>query len=54
MFGDNALQVLNRHLPAGKVNDPCPKGRVSITPLQIDLTRYAQVEGVRSWLGLNP
>lgn len=25
-------------------------GRVSITPLQIDLTRYAQVEGVRNWL----
>ena len=30
------------------------RGLVSITPLQIDLTRYAQVEGVRSWLGLNP
>jgi 5'-nucleotidase len=26
-------------------------GRVSITPLQIDLTRYSQVDGVRSWLG---
>jgi 5'-nucleotidase len=24
--------------------------RVSITPLQIDLTRYAQVDGVREWL----
>jgi len=25
-------------------------GRVSITPLQIDLTRYAQVDSVRGWL----
>ena len=25
-------------------------GRVSITPLQIDLTRYNQIEGVRAWL----
>ncbi len=25
-------------------------GRVSVTPLQIDLTRYAQLESVRSWL----
>jgi 5'-nucleotidase len=24
--------------------------RVSITPLQIDLTRYAQVDGIRTWL----
>jgi 5'-nucleotidase len=26
-------------------------GRVSITPLQIDLTRYAQVDDMRMWLG---
>lgn len=26
-------------------------GRVSITPLQIDLTRYAQFEGIQKWLG---
>jgi 5'-nucleotidase len=25
--------------------------RVSITPLQIDLTQYAQLDAVRSWLG---
>lgn len=29
-------------------------GRVSITPLQIDLTRYAQVDKVQEWLGKNP
>jgi len=26
-------------------------GRVSVTPLQIDLTRYAQVDSVKGWLG---
>jgi 5'-nucleotidase len=26
-------------------------GRVSVTPLQIDLTRYSQVDGMRNWLG---
>jgi 5'-nucleotidase len=25
--------------------------RVSITPLQIDLTQYSQLDAVRSWLG---
>jgi 5'-nucleotidase len=25
-------------------------GRVSITPLQMDLTRYSQMESVQSWL----
>ena len=25
-------------------------GRVSITPLQMDLTRYSQMEGVKQWL----
>ncbi|MFN3716911.1 MAG: 5'/3'-nucleotidase SurE [Thiobacillus sp.] len=27
-------------------------GRVSITPLQMDLTRYSQMDGVKSWLKL--
>jgi 5'-nucleotidase len=27
-------------------------GRVSITPLQMDLTRYGQLDGVKSWLRL--
>lgn len=27
-------------------------GRVSITPLQMDLTRYSQLEGVKQWLNL--
>jgi 5'-nucleotidase len=27
------------------------QGRVSITPLQIDLTQYSQLDAVRSWLG---
>jgi 5'-nucleotidase len=27
------------------------RGHVSITPLQIDLTRYAQVDGLKGWLG---
>ena len=27
-------------------------GRVSITPLQMDLTRYGQMDGVKSWLKL--
>lgn len=26
------------------------QGRVSVTPLQVDLTRFAQVEALRSWL----
>jgi 5'-nucleotidase len=26
--------------------------RVSVTPLQIDLTQYSQLEAVRSWLGM--
>jgi 5'-nucleotidase len=26
--------------------------RVSITPLQIDLTQYSQLDAVRSWLGV--
>jgi len=26
------------------------QGRVSVTPLQIDLTQYSQMEAVRSWL----
>jgi 5'-nucleotidase len=28
------------------------QGRVSITPLQIDLTQYAQMDGVKRWMGL--
>ena len=28
--------------------------RVSITPLQIDLTRFAQIDAVRAWLGDQP
>ena len=27
------------------------QGRVSVTPLQIDLTQYSQLDAVRSWLG---
>jgi 5'-nucleotidase len=27
------------------------QGRVSITPLQIDLTQYSQLDAVRSWMG---
>ena len=26
-------------------------GYVSVTPLQIDLTHYGQVAGIRDWLG---
>ncbi|MEQ1914803.1 MAG: 5'/3'-nucleotidase SurE, partial [Sideroxydans sp.] len=29
------------------------QGSVSITPLQIDLTQYSQIEAVRAWLGGN-
>jgi 5'-nucleotidase len=28
--------------------------RVSITPLQVDLTRVAQLDAVRDWLGASP
>jgi len=27
------------------------QGRVSITPLQIDLTQYTQMDAVRTWMG---
>lgn len=45
--------------PAGKAQDAgegtdfhaIDKGRVSITPLQIDLTQYSQLDAVRAWMG---
>ena len=38
---------------AGEGTDFCAisNNRVSITPLQIDLTQYAQLEAVRAWMG---
>jgi len=38
---------------AGEGTDFCAiaQGRVSVTPLQIDLTQYSQLDAVRSWLG---
>jgi len=45
--------------PAGKAQDAgegtdfhaINNGRVSITPLQIDLTQYSQLDAVRAWMG---
>ncbi len=45
--------------PAGKAQDSgagtdfaaVAQGRVSITPLQIDLTQYSQLDAVRTWMG---
>jgi 5'-nucleotidase len=45
--------------PAGKAQDAgegtdfnaINNGRVSITPLQIDLTQYSQLDAVRAWVG---
>ncbi|MDP1635033.1 MAG: 5'/3'-nucleotidase SurE, partial [Gallionellaceae bacterium] len=45
--------------PAGKAQDAgegtdfhaTSQGRVSITPLQIDLTQYSQLDAVRAWIG---
>ncbi|GAB1235481.1 5'/3'-nucleotidase SurE [Ferrigenium sp. UT5] len=45
--------------PVGKAQDAgagtdfaaIAQGRVSITPLQIDLTQYAQIDAVRAWMG---
>jgi 5'-nucleotidase len=47
--------------PAGKAQDAgegtdfnaINNGRVSITPLQIDLTQYSQLDAVRSWMGVS-
>ncbi len=45
--------------PAGKAQDAgegtdfnaINNGRISITPLQIDLTQYSQIDAVRAWMG---
>jgi 5'-nucleotidase len=45
--------------PAGKAQDAgegtdfhaISQGRVSVTPLQIDLTQYSQLDAVRAWMG---
>jgi len=45
--------------PVGKAQDAgegtdfaaVAQGRVSITPLQIDLTQYTQMDAVRTWMG---
>ncbi len=47
--------------PAGKAQDAgegtdfhaTGNGRVSITPLQIDLTQYSQINAVRDWMGVS-
>ncbi|OHC90999.1 MAG: 5'/3'-nucleotidase SurE [Sideroxydans sp. RIFOXYB12_FULL_59_6] len=47
--------------PAGKAQDAgegtdfnaINNGRVSITPLQIDLTQYSQLDAVRAWMGVS-
>ena len=40
----------NRKLGQARISMPSPNGFVSVTPLQIDLTRHATIEAVGEWL----